>query len=233
MSALPIELPLRADESAVVPPLPETLEETGLSSALLEQLLLKHLYYRGEILGRELAASVGLKFSLLENIVEMFKRQHLIGVKRSLGIGNMSSVFALTESGRNLAREYLDVNQYAGPAPVPLYQYAELVRRQKRKESWLTPEALREAFRHLVVSEDILLRIGPAVNASKSFLIYGQPGNGKTALAESLFRIDDAPIFIPYALEFQGKIVQMFDPIYHQKIEDQESEISAVSVDRT
>ena len=30
-------------------------------------------------------------------------------------MGNMSGVFALTEAGRNLAREYLENNQYAGP----------------------------------------------------------------------------------------------------------------------
>ena len=36
----------------------------------------------------------------------------------------------------------------------------------------------------------MLAQIGPAVNSNKSFLIYGQPGNGKTALAEALFRVD-------------------------------------------
>ena len=86
---------------------------------------------------------------------------------------------------------------------------------------------LKEAFQHLVVEADILAQIGPAVNASKSFLIYGQPGNGKTALAEALFRVDTDPIYMPYAIECQGNIIQLYDPIYHQKIEDQEMEFSA------
>src|SRR5882724_6804648 len=217
MSAV-IELPLRPEECVFVPPIPESIEQTGVAQSTIEQLILKHLYFRNEMLGREIATALGLKFSLIDPTIESFKRQYLVGVKRSLGIGNMSAVFTLTENGRTLAREFMEGNQYAGPAPVPLQQYTEVVRRQKRKESWLTPESLRAAFRHLVVSEDILLKIGPAVNASKSFLIYGQPGNGKTALAESLFRIDDAPIYIPYALEYNGKIVQMYDPVYHQKI---------------
>ena len=88
-------------------------------------------------------------------------------------------IFALTEAGRNLAREHLSNNQYAGPAPVPLYQYAEVVRRQKLADNWLSPQSLVDAFKHLVVEDDVLAQIGPAVNASKSFLIYGQPGNGK------------------------------------------------------
>jgi len=181
--------------------------------------------------GRDLGSLLGLSFSLIDELLETLKRQHYVGVKKSLGMGNMSGVFALTEAGRNLAREYLSNNQYAGPAPVPLYQYAEVVRRQKLADNWLSPESLVEAFQHLVVEGDILAQIGPAVNASKSFLIYGQPGNGKTALAESLFRVNTEPIFMPYALECQGNIIQMYDPIYHQRIDTQETEISALSTE--
>jgi hypothetical protein len=222
--------PIETKESVAplpVPPVPERIEETGIAPAIIEQLILKYLYFRGEVVGREIASLLGFKFSLIDETMETMKRQHFVAVKKSLGMGNISGVFALTEAGRNLAREYLDNNQYAGPAPVPLYQYAELVRLQKLKDNWLSPDLLIKAFRHLVVEADILSQIGPAVNASKSFLIYGQPGNGKTALAESLFRVESDPIYMPYALECQGNIIQLYDPIYHQKIEEEESALSA------
>ena len=212
----------------VVPPVPEHVDETGLSASLIEQLILKALYFRGEVTGRDLAGGVGLKYSVIEETIENLKRQHLISVKRSLGIGNKSAVFALADAGRTLAREYLEINQYNGPAPVPLYQYTAVVRRQRHPDSWLTPEALARAYRHMVVTPRILGQIGPAVNSGKSFLIYGQPGNGKTALAEALFRIEDTPIYIPYAIEYQGNIVQVFDPIYHQPIDEDEGELSAL-----
>ena len=80
-----------------------------------------------------------------------------------------------------------------------------------------------------MVEQDILARIGPAVNSNKSFLIYGQPGNGKTALAEALFRVESTPIYMPYAVESQGNIVQLYDPIYHQKIDDEEYDSVAMN----
>ena len=212
----------------VVPPVPESLQDAGIQPSIVEQLILKYLYFRGELVGREIGQLLGFQFSIIDEILETFKRQHFLAVKKSLGMGNMSGVFVLTDSGRNLAREFLESNQYAGPAPVPLYQYSEVVRLQKLRDNWLSPELLTKAFRHLVVEADILAQIGPAVNASESFLIYGQPGNGKTALAESLFRVETEPIYLPYALECQGNIIQIYDPIYHQKIEDEEGEMSAL-----
>ena len=229
MSAVldPIEI-TESQQHSVVPPVPESLQDTGIPGSIIEHLILKYLYFRGELVGREIANLLGFQFSLIDELLETFKRQHFVAVKKSLGMGNISGVFMLTESGRNLCREYLENNQYAGPAPVPLYQYSEVVRLQKLRDNWLSPELLIQAFKHLVVEADILAQIGPAVNASKSFLLYGQPGNGKTALAEALFRVDTDPIYMPYAIECQGNIIQIYDPIYHQKIEDEESELSAL-----
>ena len=208
------------DSESVVPRLPETLDDTGLAGSVIEHLLLKLLYARGDMLGRELSEAMGLKFSLIEEFIELFKRQHLIQSKKSMGMGNSTSVFALTEAGRTAAREAMEINQYAGHAPVPLFQYKEMVRRQRRSDGWLTPEALAHCYRKMVMTPRILAQIGPAVSSGNSFLIYGQPGNGKTFLAEALGTLDDSPIYVPYAIESQGSIIQVFDPVYHQPLED-------------
>ncbi len=231
MSAILDLIETKVQDDAVVPPVPDSLEDAGIAGAMLEQLILKYLYFRGELAGREIAQLAGMPFSLIDQKLEAQKRQHLVEVKKSLGIGNSSAVFSLTMAGRDLAREFLENNQYAGPAPVPLYQYTEVVRLQKFKEHWLSPELLEKAYRHLVIERDILSQIGPAVNASKSFLIYGQPGNGKSALAEALFRVESQPIYMPYAIECQGNIIQIYDPIYHQKIEDQTLEVTTLALD--
>lgn len=216
-------------DTGVTPPVPESLEETGVPAAVVEQLIIKFLYFRGEMMGRDLASAMGLEYSLIDQLIESLKRSHTIGVRKSLGIGNSSGIFFLAEAGRATAREYLENNQYVGPLPVPLYQYVEVVRHQRLKDNWLNPETLKQAFRHLVVEQDILAKIGPAVNSNKSFLIYGQPGNGKTALAEALFNVDTAPVYMPHAIESQGNIIQVYDPIYHQKIDDDQPSVLSLS----
>jgi predicted ATPase with chaperone activity len=212
-----------SQRASVVPPVPETLEDTGLAPALVQQLILKMLYSRGDILGRELSETLGLKFSLIEETIEFLKRQRFIEAKKSLGMGASTVLYALTDTGKNAARECMESNQYAGPAPVPLAQYSELVRRQKRADGWLTPEALQQAYSRMVVTPRLLAQIGPAVSSGNSFLIYGQPGNGKTFLAEALMNVDNSCVYVPHALDCQGTIVQVFDPLYHQPVEDTEA----------
>src|SRR3981081_745073 len=83
----------------------------------------------------------------------------------------------------------------------------------------------------MIFSAAVLAQIGPAVNSGKSFLIYGQAGNGKTYLAEALFRVDSSPIYVPYVIESQGLIIKLFDPVYHHAIEQVEDAVSSVSSD--
>lgn len=216
-------------EDLYKPPVPQTIEQTGLTATLIEQLIVKTLYFGGEMLGRDLADSLGLKFSLIDPIMEFLKRSRMVEVKRSSGFGNVSAIFALSEAGRARAHEYLAVNQYSGRAPVPITQYIEAVRGQRAKEGWLTKEALAPAFSHMVINDLILTKMGPAVNSGKSFLIYGQPGNGKTYLSEALQNIERSCVYIPYALEVQGQIIQMYDAMYHKMVDENELPPSTVS----
>jgi hypothetical protein len=218
----------------MAPPEPESVEQTGLAESTLEQLILKILYFRGDLYGQDLSNAIGLRFSVIQDIVEALKLRHHVQIKKSLGVGSVAALFALTETGRSRAREYLESNQYAGPAPVPLDQYAALVRQQRPREGWLTKEALAKAFKGMVLTERILQQVGPAVSSANSLLIYGKPGDGKTFLIESLANLDTAPIFLPYAIECQGNIVQLYDPIYHQRVDaDEEPSALQVSIERS
>ena len=215
------------------PPESESLEQTGLPESLVEQLIVKILYFRGDIYGQDLSRAIGLRFSVIQDTLESLKLGHQIQIKRSMGMGNVGAVFALTDAGRARAHEYLEANQYSGPAPVPLAQYSEMVRQQKPQPGWLTREALRRAFKGMVLTEHVLSQMGPAVSSANSLLMYGKPGDGKTFLVEHLNNLETIPIYVPYAIECQGNIVQVFDPIYHQPLEEDEPSVLTVSMERS
>ena len=219
-----------APNEAPIPKEPESLEQCGLAESTVEQLILKILYFRGDLYGQDLSAALGLKFSVIQEIVEALKVRHQVQVRRSMGMGDVGALMALTEAGRARARECLEQGQYAGVAPVPLEQYADLVRRQRPPAGWLTKQALRKALRGMVITERTLAQIGPAVSSANSLLIYGKPGDGKTFLIESLNNLEAAPVFVPYAIECQGNIIQVFDPIYHQPVEEEPTSVLMVVI---
>src|ERR1051326_4885663 len=106
-------------DAPILPRQPESLDQTGLAESIVEQLIVKILYFRGDLYGQDLSSAIGLKFSVIQEIVESLKLRHHVQIKKSLGMGNVGSLFALTEAGRTRAREHLESNQYSGPAPVP------------------------------------------------------------------------------------------------------------------
>lgn len=228
--------PARETEPEVkdfIPASPNSLEEAGLSAGLVEQLVLKNLYFRGEILGRDLGKALGLNFSVIEPVIDFLKRSRLVEVKRSSGFGTVSSSFGLSDEGRSRAKEYLETNQLVGPAPVPLAQYIEAVRRQRIKSGWATQEKLREALQHVVISDDYLTKIGPALNSFRSMLLYGKPGNGKTYLAEQLVHMEAEAIYIPYVVEAEGQFIKVFDSLYHRRVESEPSALRQLTEEST
>jgi predicted ATPase with chaperone activity len=220
---------IRPITDGVFPAVPETLEETGLPESTIEQLILKIMYFRGDIYGRDLACALGLQYSVIFKTLEYLKVQHIVHIKRSMGYGDVSALFALTDAGRGRAHEALEFNQYSGPAPVPLAQYEKMVRAQRPPAGWLTKEALDAAYKNVVITPEILSGIGHAVSSGNSFLIYGKPGNGKTYLAENLTNLDSQAVYLPYALECQGNIIQYYDPVYHIKLDEAAAEDSVTS----
>jgi DNA-binding PadR family transcriptional regulator len=138
------------DEQLFCPEVPWTVRDTGLSQSLLEHLIFNILYTRRELSGRVLADTMGLSFSVIEPLLNELKLRQLLEVTRSMGYGLISSDFTLSEAGRKRARELSEINQYAGPAPVPIGQYVDAVEKQRLRTGWLTPEVLSHAYQHMV-----------------------------------------------------------------------------------
>ena len=104
-----------------------------------------------------------------------------------------------------------------------------------RARGYIDRERLRSGFQHLIVGDDILEQLGPAVNMGKGVFLYGPPGNGKTVLAEGMGRSLGGDMYIPHAIDIEGHVMTMFDPINHESLEvesDTPSLLTAAPRDR-
>jgi hypothetical protein len=193
---------------------PVTIAETGLHPDTLAQLMLKTLI-AGEMSGTQLADRLRLPYSVLDALVQHARVEKLIEVRGATGAGTAGYRYALTDLGRDRATQFLDINRYVGPAPVPLAQYNMYVRACMAARPWVDKTCLSRGFSELIVNEDMYDKLGPAVNSGKSLFLYGSPGNGKTVVAEGIGRALGSEVHIPHAVDVDGQTITMFDPVNH------------------
>jgi len=206
------------------PPLPETLEDTGLSVEVVVDLMLKALYLQGARTGQQLMETIKLPFAFLDDQLMALQQRRLVEVRGTRGAGRGGYMFDLTGEGRTRAREALEASLYVGPAPVPLEQYREWTHHQSISRVHVTREEVRVGFRRMVIAEPVLELLGPAINSAKSLFLYGGPGNGKTLIAETISGLLGGNLYIPYALEVDGQILVLYDPVYHHAVPEEEPE---------
>jgi hypothetical protein len=219
---------LAIDNRVVSPPQPRTIAETGLSADAIEQLLMKTLY-GSEATGLTIADRMRLPFSLLEPLIERVRSERQIEVKGATGSGSASYRYALSDLGRDRARQYLDVCQYIGPAPVPLEAYVAEMRALQAARGYIDQDRLRDGFRHLIIGDHVLEQLGPAVNAGKAVFLYGSPGNGKSVIAEGMGRAIGGHMFMPHAIHIDNQIIAMYDPINHEALDKEEDSTSVIT----
>ena len=212
---------------------PVTLEEAGLKADLVLQIALKTLHFTGELTGIELAQRLGLNFSVIEPVLEALVTQRHCEICGGSMIGRSSYRYRITDSGRARAALFLETNHYVGYAPVPLEQYRRYMYAfRDAKPPKATREQVRNAFSHLVISERVLDQLGPAINASHSMFVYGPPGNGKTVISQAIRALLDGEIAIPHALEVEGNIIRLFDPVNHEPVPAPPHSSTGLALDR-
>jgi hypothetical protein len=194
-------MPPRIDvaQAPAAPPVPVTLEDTGLGADKIEQLLIKALY-GGETTGLLLADDIRLPYTILEPLVERARAERLIEVRGATGTGSAGYRYALTDLGRDRARQLFEINHYSGAAPVPLQRYIEVMQALLASRGYIDRERLRQGFEHLIVDDALLEQLGPSVNANKAIFLYGPPGNGKTVIAQGMGRAIGGDMYIPTRL---------------------------------
>jgi len=199
-----------------------SLEDTGLNLGLLSDMVLKTMYFQGQITGYGLADELRLPFSaVIHTVMDFLKREQMVEVKGAAGLQAGTFLYVITTKGSNRAREQLDRVGYIGPAPVTWDDYNEAIRAQGSRTLRVDPTMMKQALSHLVLEDNIFKRIGPAVNSGRSMFLYGPPGNGKTTIAESIGRmVLGNEMYVPYCVEVDGQIIKVFDEINHVKATD-------------
>ncbi len=200
------------------PPPLNSIEETGLSKLHVADLALKVLYFSGDLTGRAIAEVVKLPFNgVLDGVIDFLKREKFVEVRGSGGLGESSYRYVISQKGSEKAREALERSQYAGPAPVELQQYIQSMTYQNSDRPPIHQPTLRGLMENLVISDEMLSKVGPAVNSGRSVFLYGPPGNGKTTIAERVGRlILGEDLWVPYAVDIDGQIIQIFDSVNHE-----------------
>jgi len=213
------KLPVRSQDplpDQFIPPMPDSLAQAKLSDPFVVALLLKILLYRGRSAGADVAQHIALPFGLVEKLLQRLKNDHLVEHKGQVALNDYQ--YELTDLGVQRARHHVEQCPYGGAAPVAIEDYVVAVAAQSPQNVRPNIETLRRAFEGLILSSEMLFRVGRAVHSGRGLFLHGAPGNGKTSIAERITRAFGANVWIPRAIIASGQIVRVFDPICHEEL---------------
>ncbi|HEY1089033.1 MAG TPA: ATPase [Archangium sp.] len=200
------------------PPQPRSLQEAGLSQTMGEELVLKALFFAGELRGADISHRVKLPQIIVDEIIEGLRKQKFVDLKggAGIGVGKSSMIYTLTTFATDVLKQILERNRYNGPAPVRLEDWFEAVAAQTVRGMRITKDRMKEKFGNaLVVKDSVFDGLGPAMNSGKAIFFYGPPGNGKTALCQALVNCYEGDIWVPHALLVDDFIIRVYDQNLH------------------
>ena len=194
---------------------PDSLKALNIPEAMVEDLVLRRVYTSGTASLKALSQRLKLPYFLVQETFERLRKEQLFEVK---GMDGQDYNFTLSGKGQELARKSYDICRYNGPAPVALDDYRRIVMSQTGKVS-VNRTLLKEMLSELVLTDQLLDQLGPALISRNSIFAYGPTGNGKTSIVRRLSRIYHDVVAIPYAVEFDNQIIVVYDPVFHERVE--------------
>ncbi len=207
------------------PPAPRRMSEMNLPQVMMRDILLKTIFRQNIEMVSELSKSICLPVPVTQELIDLAREQKLIQATGTLHAGSGGEMgYQLTDAGKARALDALSQSEYYGAMPVPLDVYAEQVKRQSIRNIQITREQLVGAMGHLILPDDLLDHLGPAVGSGRSILMYGPPGNGKSSISNGIRDALGDKIFVPRAIEYSGQVITVYDPIVHNAAEAQEDD---------
>ena len=207
--------------TVMAPPAPKTLSDMRLPIVMMRDILLKTIFRKNLDLVSDLSKAVCLPIPVVQELVDMCRTQRLVEATGTLNAQNGNEMgYQLTDAGKARALDALAQSEYFGPMPVPLDVYKEQVQRQSVRNMQITRAQLSGAMGHLILPDELLGNLGPAVSAGRSILMYGPPGNGKSSISNGIRDALGDQVYVPRAIEYASQVITVFDPIVHVEVEE-------------
>ena len=114
---------------------------------------------------------------MIEPLIERVRAEQLVEVRGSTGSGSASYRYALTDARPRSRRGSISTSaSTSGRRRCRWPRYVAQMRALAAARGYIDRERLRQGFSHLIVSDQVLEQLGPAVNAGKAVFLYGPPG---------------------------------------------------------
>jgi hypothetical protein len=207
--------------AVMAPPAPKQIHEMQLPVVMMRDILIKTMFRKNVDMVTELAAAVCLPIQVTQELVDMARDQRLVEATGTLNANNGNEMgYQLTDAGKARALDALSQSEYFGAMPVPLDVYREQVKRQSIRNLMVSRDMLTNAMGHLVLPDELIGNLGPAVSAGRSILMYGPPGNGKSSISNGIRDALGDKVYVPRTIEYAGQVITVYDPIVHSSVED-------------
>jgi len=202
------------------PPQPRSLADTGLSPVMMRDILLKTIFRMNKELVSDIAKIICLPVPLTQELIDQARQQKYLEATGTLHATSGNEMgYQLTDAGKSRALDALSQSEYYGALPVPLPDYAAQMKRQSVRDIKLTRPELMQGMGHLILPDDLIDNLGPAVSSGRSILMYGPPGNGKSSISNGIRAALGDKIYVPRAIEYAGQVITVYDPIVHSAAE--------------
>ena len=150
------------------PPAPRGLEGMLLPKAMMRDILIKTMFRMNLDMVSTISRAICLPIAVTQELVDLARGQLLLEATGTLNANSGNEMgYQLTDAGRARALDALAQSEYYGAMPVPLEIYRQQIQRQSIRNIQITRDQLETAMGHLVLPDDLLSNLGPAISAGR------------------------------------------------------------------